>query len=98
MDVLDWLAHWYEAQCDGDWEHGFGPSIGTIDNPGWLIKIDLSGTDCDGRVLERVWHDREHETEWWTCWTEDNTFQGAGGPLTLRSLLEAFRDWTEKAR
>jgi hypothetical protein len=98
MDVLDWLARWYEAQCDGDWEHGFGPAINTIDNPGWSLKIDLIGTDCDGRVLERITHNYEHETDWWACWTEGNAFHGAGGPLHLRSLLEAFRDWATNVR
>ena len=93
MDVLDWLARWYEAQCDGDWEHGFGPAINTIDNPGWSVRINLAGTDCDGRVLERITHNYEHETDWWACWTEGNAFHGAGGPLQLRSLLEAFRGW-----
>ncbi|MBV5264024.1 immunity 53 family protein [Pinisolibacter aquiterrae] len=93
MDVLDWFARWYESQCDGDWEHGFGPSIGTLDNPGWSLEIDLTGTDCDGRTLERITHNYEHETGWWTCWTDGNVFRGAGGPLRLRSLLEAFRDW-----
>ncbi|MCM2498968.1 immunity 53 family protein [Neorhizobium galegae] len=45
MDVLDWFGRWYEAQCDGAWEHGFGASIDTLDNPGWSLKIDLAGTD-----------------------------------------------------
>lgn len=93
MDVFDWLTEWYEAQCDGDWEHGFGPRIDTIDNPGWSVKIDLAGTDCDGRMMERVSHNYGHETEWWTCWVEDNRFHGAGGPRQLRPMLEVFRAW-----
>ncbi|WP_255758649.1 Imm53 family immunity protein [Neorhizobium galegae] len=36
--------------------------------------------------------------DWWTCWVEDNVFCGAGGPLHLRSLLEAFRDWATSGR
>ena len=98
MDVLDWFARWYEAQCDGDWEHGSGPSINTIDNPGWSLKVDLARTSCDGRVLDRVTHNYGHETDWWTCWTEANTFHGAGGPLHLRSLLETFREWATHVR
>ncbi len=93
MDVLDWFSRWYEEQCDEEWEHGFGPSISTVDNPGWSLKIDLAGTDCDGRTLERITHNYEHDADWWTCWTEDNVFHGVGGPLHLRSVLEAFRDW-----
>ena len=98
MDVLDWLARWYDAQCDGDWEHEFGPSISTIDNPGWSLKIDLVGTDCDGRTLDCIEYNGDDEIDWWTCWTEENTFHGAGGPLHLRSLLQAFRDWATMIR
>lgn len=93
MDVLEWFECWYEAQCDGDWEHGFGPQITTIDNPGWAIKVDLDGTDCDGRTLDRISHNLGDDTDWWTCWTQGNEFHGAGGPRQLRSLLEAFRAW-----
>lgn len=63
MDVLDWFSQWYDAQCDGDWEHGFGASIGAIDNPGWSLKIDLKGTDCDGRTLDRITHNDAHDTD-----------------------------------
>lgn len=86
---------WYESQCDGEWEHGFGPSINTIDNPGWRLKIDLAGTGWDGRTLERINHNYEHETQWWTCWVEDNHFHGAGGPLQLGVMIDAFKSWTE---
>jgi hypothetical protein len=92
---LDWLTRWYERQCDGDWEHSYGVSIETLDNPGWSLKIDLSGTSDDGRTMDRVASDLEHETEWWTCWTDGNVFRGACGPRHLTDLIEAFRDWTE---
>lgn len=95
MDVLDWLERWYEAQCDGDWEHGFGPQISTIDNPGWSLTVDLDGTDCNGRILEAIEHNYDHETEWRKCWTEGNEFHGVGGPRQLRAILETFRAWVE---
>jgi Immunity protein 53 len=98
MDVLDWFARWYEAQCDGEWEHSSGTSITTLDNPGWSVTIDLAGTDCDGRTFERLEFNIEHANDWWTCWTENNIFHGAGGPLHLRSLLEAFRDFVTSDR
>jgi hypothetical protein len=87
--------HWYESQCDGEWEHGFGPSIGTIDNPGWSLKIELAGTQWDGHTMGRIQHNYDDETEWWTCWVEENAFHGAGGPLQLGAMIEAFRRWTE---
>jgi hypothetical protein len=56
MDVMGWFARSYEAQCNGDWEHGFGASIDTLDNPGWLLKVDLAGTDCDDRISHNCEH------------------------------------------
>jgi hypothetical protein len=97
MDVLEWFSHWYNSQCNGDWEHEYGVSINTVDNPGWSIKIDLTGTDCDGRSLDRTTYNYDHETDWWACWTEDNVFHGAGGPLHLHSLLAMFRKWAMNA-
>ena len=94
--ALDWLMQWYQAQCDGDWEHGAGVVIETLDNPGWSIKIDLNGTPLDGQALERLTHDYKHATEWWTCWTQDNQFHGAGGPQQLGSIIGAFRAWAER--
>jgi len=93
MDALDFLVSWYSAQCDGDWEHECGIEIGTLDNPGFTLKVDLKGTLLDGRSLVRISHNIESDGDWWMCWTQDNTFRGAGGPGNLRSLLEAFKDW-----
>lgn len=92
-DVLDWLAEWYATQCDGDWEHRRGPVISTVSNPGWCIEFDLAGTDCDGRGLDKTTERLSHPSEWWTCWTENNSFHGVGGPSQLRTLLEEFRRW-----
>jgi hypothetical protein len=95
---LDWLTHWYEQQCDGQWEHSYGVTIDTLDNPGWALKIDLSDTPQDGQAMERLTHNMDHETDWWTCWTENNQFHGAGGPGQLAALVETFRAWTKSVR
>ncbi len=71
---LDWLTGWYEQQCNGDWEHSYGVTIDTLDNPGWRLKIDLTGTPLNGRTMECLTQNREHKTDWWTCWTENNQF------------------------
>ena len=44
MKELEWLEQWYEKTCDGDWEHIYGISIDTLDNPGWRVRIDLRET------------------------------------------------------
>ncbi len=44
MDSVQWLQTWYQAQCDNDWEHQYGVKIDSLDNPGWMVSIDLFGT------------------------------------------------------
>ena len=38
------MQDWYLQMCDGDWEHSYGVEIKTLDNPGWNVEIDLTGT------------------------------------------------------
>ncbi len=51
--AIERLEAWYLARCDGEWEHSCGVEIGTIDNPGWWIKIDLAGTGLEGVAFAR---------------------------------------------
>ena len=53
-DNLLWLMNWYAQQCDGDWEHENGIKIGTLDNPGWYIKIMLGGTELEANFLKNA--------------------------------------------
>jgi hypothetical protein len=46
------LQAWYRAQCDGDWEHQHGVHIGTLDNPGWDVRIDLAGTYLEAAMFQ----------------------------------------------
>jgi hypothetical protein len=52
-DSLTWLQAWYASQCNGDWEHEYGVSIETLDNPGWLLKLDLQETGMDGLTFAK---------------------------------------------
>ena len=45
------LEQWYLRQCDGEWEHGFGVEISTIDKPGWSANIDLHNTPKQNATL-----------------------------------------------
>lgn len=45
-DVLGRLERWYAAQCNGDWEHTYGITIETLDNPGWTFKWSLGTHIC----------------------------------------------------
>jgi Immunity protein 53 len=91
-DPFAWLQGWYYALCNGDWEHGFGPKISTLDNPGWHLDIDLTETGLenisfDTIILERTEHD------WVHCKRLDLHFHAYGGPVNLTELLAIFREW-----
>lgn len=40
--IVDWLQEWTKSQVDGDWEHEQGVSISMLDNPGWILRVDIS--------------------------------------------------------
>jgi len=95
MEILKWIETWYNDQCNGDWEHSFGIKIETIDNPGWLIEIDLTETDYADLKLDYVfiesdinnWHGRK---------VENAVYKAFGDPSKLEFLLLEFKKWTEK--
>ena len=81
-------------QCDGDWEHGYGVRIETLDNPGWHVSIEVGGTDAESLHLEPVeTHRSEHD--WLVVKKEGTAFAAYCGPLNLGEALYAFRLWVE---
>lgn len=109
-DELSWLQQWYSAQCDGEWEHGFGITIETIDNPGWSVKICVEGTELASAQFEPV-KPEVSETDWIQCRIaerkkglvphssqNDRRFEGFGGALNLPDITKTFRTWAETRR
>lgn len=102
MDVLVRLQRWYAAQCDGDWEHQSGVRIETLDNPGWLVKVDVAGTSLEGRafadIAEGVDGDGHAQAPQWVhCSVRGGVWQGAGDGTQLGRLLESFLTWADGA-
>jgi Immunity protein 53 len=93
-DNLLWLLEWYHKQCDGDWEHCNGVKIGTIDNPGWYLKISLDETELQNRDFQQIDINRS-ENDWIYCSVEEKIFKGFGGPFNLPEILLIFREWAE---
>lgn len=92
---LVWLQGWFARQCDGDWEHGSGVVIETLDNPGWSLRIDLDGTTRQLTPFERVEvHRSEHD--WCVAWVDDSAFHAACGPLNLGEAIHLFRAWCQE--
>jgi|GEM_PF-1673932 len=95
------LQRWYSSMCDDDWEHEFGMEIGTLDNPGWSVKINLEGTPLKSAPFVPVEKNTdpvedEREREWISCKIEDGHFKGYGGPHMLGAILEVFMRWVEE--
>jgi hypothetical protein len=53
IEAVALLQKWLIDRCNGAWEHSWGVAIETLDNPGWIIKIDLKETARDYEHLDQ---------------------------------------------
>ncbi|EHQ90113.1 hypothetical protein DesyoDRAFT_3073 [Desulfosporosinus youngiae DSM 17734] len=94
MNLLKWLEDWYYSNCDGDWEHLYGVTISTLDNPGWTIKIELLETFMETKQFQAIKHFRTEE-DWIDCKVTNGVFTGCGGPRNLEEIIRIFYKWVE---
>ncbi len=94
MEILKELEKWYLSNCDGEWEHKSGITIGNIDNPGWTIEINLIGTKNENTPFESIKIERT-ENDWIHCKVKDKLFNAACGPLNLEETLGIFLKWAK---
>jgi hypothetical protein len=95
MNSLARLQQWYLDQCDEDWEHTYGVTISTLDNPGWNLEIDLKDTGLEGKSFEPVHYGMFENAEtsgndWIFCKVDGDKFSAAGGPLKLEEIINMF--------
>lgn len=93
-DALDFLQRWYAEQCNGDWEHEFGVRLATLDNPGWVLSVDLVDTDLEGRELARVKQEPEPDRRLWSA-SDGELYQSSCDTRSLPDMLTRFRDFAE---
>ncbi|MFD2786611.1 immunity 53 family protein, partial [Hymenobacter rubripertinctus] len=95
MDLLQRIQRWYTINCNGDWEHSFGLSIWhgisvqTLDNPGWIVTINLVGTCLIERQIPYSLQERT-TTDWFGFKVEEGRYEGVGGPENLTEILQHF--------
>jgi len=89
VNDIEKLQLWYNRQCDGSWEHQYGVSIDTLDNPGWSVLVDLVGTDLQSMQMEPI-VEEESDQDWIHCKIENGKFVGNKSPLKLNAILHAF--------
>lgn len=95
QNKLLWIQTWFLAQCNGDWEHTYGVKIDTLDNPGWSVIIDLTGTMLESVSMTPVVNERTDDN-WVNCSIVERQFRGYGGPENLLEVLEVFKGLSEK--
>ncbi len=98
MDLLQTLQNWYATHCDGEWEHHHGITIQTCDNPGWWVKVDLTGTELQSRPFPHVSENVDvaafqQGDRWLHCYVENGVWNGVGDETRLPVILRAFLDW-----
>jgi hypothetical protein len=89
------LEAFFASQCDGDWEHGQGIQIESLDNPGWSMKVSLIDTDIQDRIFDPITEHRS-EHDWIVCRIREGLFEGYGGPHNLSELLLIFLTWARR--
>ena len=89
MENIEWLSEWFSSNCDGDWEHSNNITIKTIDNPGWMVRIDISETSYQGKQISK--DIENNEADWFVIKCDGNVFEGFGDPTKLGLLIDYFR-------
>jgi len=89
------LTGWYQAQCAGNREHSYGVKLETLDNPGWLLTIDLIHTDLQGQKMTGIEEGCNLEghpvsLQWLHCSIKDNQFRGASDPTQVERMFCIF--------
>jgi len=100
MSAIIELQNWYLSQCNDDWEHTYGIEIGTLDNPGWSLLIDLSDTDLGEVSYPETSYGIGDSAEssgndWVVTKIESGKFIGYGGPHKLEELISIFLVWAK---
>jgi hypothetical protein len=96
-NVFRWLEDWYHSNCNEDWEHKYGVTIESLDNPGWRIKIDLRGTPLEHEELS-IAEENKGEGDWYSYSVKDSIYNGAGDPHKLIFLIEVFKKFIERRK
>ncbi|QNR98348.1 immunity 53 family protein [Stenotrophomonas sp. 169] len=90
MDTaISLLQKWYARHCDEDWEHSYGINIDTLDNPGWILTVDLADTEFSELLLPRNRLDRS-EADWVQSEISGRRYIACGGVLNLEEMVLQF--------
>lgn len=72
----------------------FGIKVETIDNPGWMVHIDLEDTELENKNFEKIQYDNG-DKDWLLCFLKGKIFFGTGDSQKLGKILTIFKEWVE---
>jgi hypothetical protein len=98
LTTIDRLSEWYLRHCNGNWEHGFGFHIRTLDNPGIAIDINLEGTELQEVSFPEIKDDYDSKDRWLMCRRTDTLFEARGAATRFEDMLRIFLDWADAHR
>lgn len=87
--AISLLQRWYARHCDEDWEHSYGVKIDTLDNPGWMLTVDLVDTELSDMDLSRSRVDRS-ELDWVQWEVSNQRYIACGGAFNLEEMIIQF--------
>jgi len=100
---IEWLQEWYLQNCNGDWEHQYGLSISTLDNPGWQVAINLRGTALEHKSFAKVEVGKVDGESWYVVSVQEDEKNNDGpifmafcSPQHLTTVIGLFKTFTEK--
>jgi hypothetical protein len=93
--TLSRLSNWYLRHCDGNWEHGLGFRITTLDNPGIAIDINVTDTELEHVPFAEVKDNYDSEDQWLICCRTDKCFEARGAATRFEDMLRIFLDWAD---
>lgn len=89
-DTITWLQDFLTEHSNGDWEHQYGISVASLDNPGWDVRIDLSDTSFENVAVQDI-NETRSDIDWIIVRREANVLIGSGGPRNLTEIFERLQ-------
>lgn len=90
MNMINWLEKWKNQFP----EDVCRIKIQTLDNPGWIVEINLENTGFEIKEFEKVSFDNSDD-DWIVCEIKNKTFTGVGDPYKLEDIIDIFKSWIE---
>jgi hypothetical protein len=94
QDCLQWLEHWYAGNCNGYWEHSYGPTLCFTNELAWTVEIQLTETEEERKEFKQL-RIENGKNDWLHCYRDNSSFIGCGDVFKLNRILSIFQCWAE---